>query len=307
MAAYSCAVPAGVDEIIAARATRGVVGSEKQHHARDMLGFDAGVQTLLPEQLRFAFVRLPELHLTRRANRTGNHAIHANTVFTEIAREPAREALDSCFGSHIHAEIRRGQMPGNRAEIDDRACALLAHAVDDGLCTKELMAQIHGEPIVPVSRADVADVMTVVVGRVVDENLDVTSSLSDGFETALQGVDITQIAAMVDGLVLRLPARLDERERRFVGYVQKMHARALCAERLHHGGANTGAAARDHDHLVVQARINCIRHGLFRFRFNRCVMARARDIQSTLTSLVMRQSRGSVRVALPVTASVACK
>src|SRR5205823_5382306 len=77
---------------------------------------------------------------------------------------------------------------------DDRAAAGRDHARSHSLNGKKLMAQIDGYPRIPIFRRDVRIGMSVVAGRVVDENVDGAESGLDLSDRSSKCGDIGQVA-----------------------------------------------------------------------------------------------------------------
>src|SRR5436309_1699564 len=70
------------------------------------------------------------------------------------------------------AAIAIAHEPGDRAEIDDRAAARLAHPRPHRLGGEELMAQVHLHALVPVTDGDIIAAVAVVIAGIVDEDTD---------------------------------------------------------------------------------------------------------------------------------------
>ena len=133
---------------------------------------DARFQTLQAEHARFFFRRVPQLHLSRRAHAAGDDAIHPDAERAQIARQRARHAFDAGLGRLIDREVRQRQVPRHRAQIDDDAGAGRLHVLDHGLRAEEEMSQVHGDAVVPVLLGRFLQRVAVVVGRVVDQDVD---------------------------------------------------------------------------------------------------------------------------------------
>src|SRR5471030_655541 len=256
------AVPAGVDVVVAAGAARRVVGGEEQRHRRDVLRLDALVQALFGEDLLFAFGRVPQRHLALRLDRAGDDAVDADAVFAEVARQAARQAFDGGFGGHVQRQVAQGQVPRDRTEVQDHAAAGRFHAGCDGLRAEELVAQVDSLVVVPVFGGDVGDLMAVVVGGVVDQDVDGAVLLRDAGEGGRQRIEVGQVAVVEGGWYRRAAQIVFELARGVVGDVDEEDVGALFGEGVDQGRADAGAAAGDHHALAGQAGVDGVSHRL---------------------------------------------
>src|SRR5208283_5877257 len=85
---------AGVyDQIVTGHAAR-LVGCQEQRAARDVVADEPEFQALLIEKLPFQLRRAPQCALPRRIDRSGHDRIDADVVWTQLARQRARQAAN---------------------------------------------------------------------------------------------------------------------------------------------------------------------------------------------------------------------
>src|SRR6185437_1271789 len=131
-----------------------------------------GLEALLAKYARFLVRRVPQARLPRSAHGPRNDAGHPDAVAPELARHRARHALDPGLRGLVDREPGESEVPRHRAEIDDGAATRGLHAGRHGLRAEEKMPQVHGEAVLPVLGRDFLEAVPVVVGGVVDQNLD---------------------------------------------------------------------------------------------------------------------------------------
>ena len=85
---------------------------------------------------------------------------------------PRVRPLIGGLGGDIGEQSAIADHPGDRAEIDDRAAAGIAHLRPHRLGGEELVAQIDRHALVPIVERDVLDAMAVVIAGIVDQHPD---------------------------------------------------------------------------------------------------------------------------------------
>ena len=89
----------------------------------------------------------------------------------DFAREAAGQSLDCRLGDLVDREVGHAEMPADRAEVDDRPLACGAHRRDDGLGGEELVPQVDRDPFVPIGRGNILELVAIIIGGVVDEDV----------------------------------------------------------------------------------------------------------------------------------------
>src|SRR4029079_12495278 len=120
----------------------------------------------------------------------------------------------------------------------DRAPAVSAHPRDYRLCAKELMLEVHVQPLVPIVLGYVLDLVAIVVRRIVDQHV-------DGPRLLDQGVDAAGGCRDVDEVHLAEPCAAARRQ--IFGFVctdvEEGDVRPLPGESFYDARADSRAAA----------------------------------------------------------------
>src|SRR5450830_131826 len=246
--------PAGVHDEFLARAHGAVVGAQEQDHRRHVLGHQFARQALRLLDFHLGRVVDPQVDLALRHDPAWRHGIDADAVGAEIACQAARQADDGGLGGAVDGVAAVLGVPGHRADIDDRAAALLLHAGQDRLAGEEHGTLVDGDALVPVFQRDLFRLVALVVGGVVDEDVEVAHlrrQLGDG---GLQRRDVGDVAVAVHRG--RVAGRLDALDQRQAGLLCDVHEgddRALLCVCLDNGFTDAGATARDEYALAAQA------------------------------------------------------
>src|SRR5439155_7778202 len=124
--------PPGVDEMLVSRNQPRIVRGKEQHHRRHVIRPEPALQALRVYDLRLSFRSVP-LELSRRPDIARNDAGDADIVLSKVARHRSRQSFDGRLASLVENEARKGEVPTNRAEVDDHPGAVPAHAGDHGL------------------------------------------------------------------------------------------------------------------------------------------------------------------------------
>ena len=175
-----------------------------------------------------------------------------------LRRELEREVLGQRVAARLRGRVGAGRGGGDRvdrphrADVDDRAAALLLHRRGRRLRDPVGRAQDRAERLLEVllglleERDDAED-----AGRV-DEHVDAAEALDGGRDERLRllargdlaGVDVDALAGRVEGVAGGLELGL-------AGAAED-DARALLEEALRCGAADAAAAAGDQDDLVLE-------------------------------------------------------
>jgi hypothetical protein len=124
----------------------------------------------------------------------------------------------------------------------------LPHGRDHRLRAEELVLQVHVETVVPIGFVDLFECMAIVIGGIVDEDIERSAFLYLPCDRALDRRNFCEIDMEVAKAVVACVGEpLDERVGRFVAYVEEGHVRPLAHESLDNSGADAGAAA-SHEH-----------------------------------------------------------
>src|SRR5204863_4051408 len=116
---HSC--PATVDYEFLSTAHARIVGSKKEHHAREIDRHDAAFQHLGTLELLFALLIEPELQLALGHDPAWKDGVDANIGGAELTRHAAGEAMNRRFCRDIGGQPGRGALPADRAEMDASA------------------------------------------------------------------------------------------------------------------------------------------------------------------------------------------
>ena len=220
---------------------------------------DPPVQTLRGDDLRFAFGRIP-FHLARRFDVARNDGVDADIVAAKVAGQAAGQPLNRRLGGLVQHQFGQSEVPADRPEIQDHTTARALHRRNGCLCGKEQMAQIHRHPLVPIGWRDLLDRVAIIIGGIVDQDVDAAQLRFDLRHHRLHGVDVAQ----VDRVENRREGRIAEaRYQRFaLGHrnVAKGDMRTLRDKALDQSLANPAAAAADEHPFARQAGVGCAFH-----------------------------------------------
>jgi hypothetical protein len=129
------------------------------------------------------------------------------------------------------------------------------HVGQDGLGCEELALQVHGDPVVPVFRGDLRSRVALVVGSVVDKDLNRAEGVPDPADGGAQGSDVGQIG-MFEVDVETLARQLaDYGLRRVMGDVNEGDFGFLLGEAADNRLADTRTSTGNEHHLVFQVGI----------------------------------------------------
>src|SRR5262249_55581251 len=158
---------------------------------------------------------------------------------TQLARQRLRQRDDCALACHVGRIAREPQVRAVRAQVDDAASTVAAHARRHGLRGKEMRPQVHREQTIPFLRGELLEVMTIVAGRVVDQHRDRTESLFDALQARLQLRDVLDVACFETGRVAAVLTYGGAKSLRNPGISRyECDASALRRERMREKGAN---------------------------------------------------------------------
>jgi hypothetical protein len=121
---------------------------------------------------------------------------------------------------------------------------------------KELMAQIDRHALVPIGGRHIGHAVTIVIGGIVDDDVDAAQLRLDLRHHRLNGFDVTQIAAVEMGLEGGIRAKaLCHRRASFLSDIAESDMRALRHEGFDETLTDAAGAAADEDALALQAGI----------------------------------------------------
>ncbi len=143
-------------------------------------------------------------------------------------------------------------MPGDRAEIDDRAAAAFLHAGRGLLGAKQHVAKIDRDALVPIGRRDFGELVAVVIAGVVHQDVD----RADLLEEAGDGGEVLQVAALEHRRMLAIGERPDKRRALVFEDVEEDDLGALSRERRHDARTDAGPASGHDDALALKAWID---------------------------------------------------
>ena len=195
--------PASVDDVALTGDGGAVVGGEEEEEAGDFFGKDVTLERLRGEDALFVGGRHVEAVLFFGQDGSGEDAVDADVEGAEFAREGTGHGDDGCLGHVVEGEVWGGDHPGDGAHVDDGALACGLHAGNDCLSGEELVGQVHGHALVPVFRGYFVDAVAVVAGCVVDEDVWGAECGGDVGDGGLEGWDVGEVAAAVEGWVGR--------------------------------------------------------------------------------------------------------
>jgi len=114
-----------------------------------------------------------------------------------------------------------------------------------------MVPKVDRNSLVPVSRSDILEAMTVVTGSVVNQHAGSTMSGCDPCDGGLQSGNVGKVAGVVDG-GMRDEGRdaCDECGGRLIGDVEERYASALLRELLHGRRADALSASRDQNEFA---------------------------------------------------------
>ena len=147
------------------------------------------------DDLRLAFGGVP-FFLARRLHIARNDGVDADIVAAKVARQAARQTFDRRLGGLVERQFRQGQVPADRSEIQDHAAARALHRRHRRLGREEEVTQIDRHAIIPISGRHVLNAMAVVIGGIVDEDVDAAQLLFDGGDHRLHRIDVAQVDRM---------------------------------------------------------------------------------------------------------------
>nr|GEU28270.1 hypothetical protein [Tanacetum cinerariifolium] len=226
--------PSSVDDVFLRRAHGAVVGGQEQHHRRDILRQQFMGQALIALDVFLARVVEPQVDLALGHHPPRRDGVDADAVGAEFARQSPRQPVRGRLGGRVHGIAGVLDLPRDGADVDDGAIALFLHAMEHGLAGKEHRALIDGDALVPVLDGDVLGGVALVVGGVVDEDVERADGVDHAGHGGLQCGDAG-----------------------VAGDIDKRHLGALLGERDHHRLADAGAAAGDEYTLAAQAGEPC--------------------------------------------------
>src|SRR6185437_9656094 len=129
--------PAGIDDDLLGGEHGAVIRRQKERESRDVVRPNEAFEILVGENDLLLLRRDPEAQLALGHDATGAQRIHADAVHAEVARQTAGEPVDGGLGGGIDGQVRSADTPADRAEVDDRAAAELAHLRGDRLGREE--------------------------------------------------------------------------------------------------------------------------------------------------------------------------
>ena len=245
--------PPGVDEIFVTGDQPRIVRGEEQDHRGNVSGTRRLLQALRVDDLGLALGRVP-LQLARRADVAGNDAVDADIVAARGRARARGSGLRSrpCRSGRARSSGRR-EVPADRAEVDDHAAALAAHARNHRLRAEELVLEVHVETIVPIVLGDLVEIVAVVIGGIVDKHVERPISLDQPVDALLRRRHIGQIEPFEARDSVRLASSSDSPFR--------MSMKVTSAPWLRKASTMPApmprAAAGDQHALAAQARIDC--------------------------------------------------
>jgi hypothetical protein len=245
--------PASGDDVALAGDGGAIVGGEEEDEAGDLFGKDVALERLCGEDAVLVSGRHVEAVLAFGEDGSREDGVYADVEGAEVAGEGASHGDDGSFGHVVEGEVGSGDQGGDGAHVDDGALACGLHAGDDGLRGEELVGEVQGHTLVPVFGGDVFDAVAVVAGGVVDEDVWCAEGGDDVGEGGLEGGDVGEVAAAVEGWVGGVAEGFDEGNGGLVGYVEEDYAGVLEGELFDGGGAYALSAPGDENQLVGEA------------------------------------------------------
>ena len=171
-----------------------IVRREEDDKRSDILWLKPAINALRIDDRRLTFRGVP-LHLPRRSDITRHDAVHTDIILTKIARERTGEALDRCLARLVEHQVRKGEVPADRSEIDDRSSASCTHARRHRLHTEELVLQVNREAVVPIIFGYFVELVTVVIRRIVHEYVEWAVAFDEALDIAGRRLDVFQVNA----------------------------------------------------------------------------------------------------------------
>ena len=92
-------------------------------------------------------------------------------MIAQIARHGSGQPMHGRFGSRIGWKAATGFPPRVRSHVNNRATAGCDHPISHGLNSEKHMTQIIILPLIPILWGDIAPIMAVVAGSIVDQDL----------------------------------------------------------------------------------------------------------------------------------------
>ncbi len=145
-------------------------------------------------------------------------------------------------------------MPADRPEIQDHAATRALHRRRRRLRREEEVAQVHCHPLVPIGGRDLFDRVAIVIGGVVDEDIDATQLCFDRGDHRLHRVYVAQVYGVEDRGDIGVLEAGDQRLALRHGDVAEGDMRALADEGLDQPFA--AATAADEDAFAPKTGIN---------------------------------------------------
>jgi hypothetical protein len=220
---------------------------------------------LVAHQPLLGLGRQPEVDLALGHDPARDHRVHPDPERAEIARHAFGQPLGRRLGGRVGGHAAAVAVPGDRAEVDNRAAARRLHRRGDGLDREELVADIGGLALVPVFGGHILPRVALVVGGVVGQDADGSQRIGRGGHRGAQRVDVAQVAAAEPGGGQALGRdRVGGRACGVPVDVEEAHPRALAGEMRDLGRADAAAAAGDQDRLAAQAGVGreYVAHGM---------------------------------------------
>jgi len=98
-------------------------------------------------------------------------------------------------------------MPADRTKVDDGAATRTPHSRNNRLRREELVSQVHRNAVVPIFGGNIVNAVAVVIGSVVDQNVDCALFPFNISNRLPDRVDVAQVAVAVQGRVRHVAAQ----------------------------------------------------------------------------------------------------
>src|SRR5207249_8768512 len=131
-----------------------------------------------------------------------------------------------------------------RTDVQDRTAANSLHARRHRLRAKELMAQVDRHALVPVLRAHLRSLVTVVIGGIVDQDAGRAALALDLGKRLAERIQIGQVAMHEPGWMAHVAQRRRECARRLLRDIEEKHLASLAGESLRSEERRVGKECR---------------------------------------------------------------
>ena len=121
---------------------------------------------------------------------------------------------------------------------------------------EELVLEIDGDSPVPIFLGDLLGLVALVMGRVVDEDIDRAMRAADFVDAGAQRLDVGHVASLELHAMSRILQFAGELRRGLLVDVEEPHLRFLPGEGAHDRLADAASPARDENALVLEIGID---------------------------------------------------